>query len=298
MSAVLRLATPEVALELDPDFGARITGLRDLVTGREWLAQGGRRRMAGEDAVYGADDAVGWDECFPTVAPWDARATVWGTVLRDHGALWGRPARVVTQAQTEVVTEQEGPLFTFRRRITLAGRELRADYRLTNRTDVPLPWLWAAHAMLQVGPDDRILLPGVHEVTAAHLAREGRIVTAPALAWPGPNPDWPERLDRVQPQSAGLAAKLYLDGVPGGAAYVGHGDDWLRIGWSGGIAALGIWLNYGGWPGPGGSYHLGLEPTNAPVDHLGQAIGRGTPALAAGSGTGWSLRYTFGARPP
>src|SRR5664279_4148592 len=74
-----------------PAYGARVVSLLDKTSGREWITQGVRSGNTGEDAVYLGAEAVGWDECFPTVGPWDASATPWRRRLRDHGDLWGRP---------------------------------------------------------------------------------------------------------------------------------------------------------------------------------------------------------------
>jgi hypothetical protein len=292
------LANAEMSVAVDVAYGARITSIYDRVTGREWMLQGDRGVDVSDTAIYGAGEAIGWDECFPTVLPWDASGTVWGTMLRDHGVLWGRPAEIVEASDRHAVTTQFGETFSFRRTLELYGPILRAKYRLENRTREPLPYLWAAHGMLRVMPDDRIVLPGVARVRANHLARGGKILVAPTLSWPGPNPAWPEALDRVQPVTAYLAAKLYLADVPGGAAYVGNETGWLRIGWSKEIDSLGIWLNYGGWPTSGVVHHIGLEPTNAPVDDLGAAIARATPPVPPCGQREWSVTYALRAPTP
>lgn len=292
-----RIENDDLAVTVDAAYGARVTSIVDKRTGREWMARGANSANTGENAVYAADEAVGWDECFPTVAPWDASATPWGRVLRDHGDLWGRPAAVVAVTPTRLTTRQADPLYSFERTLDLDGATLAARYRVENLSGQPLPYLWALHGLLNVGPDDRILLPGVATVLATYLGRSGKTVSAPSLAWPGPNAVWPEPLDAVLPASSQVAAKLYAVDIAGGSAWVGHGREWLRIGWDGAIDSLGIWLNYGGWPAPGRVHHIALEPTNAPVDHLGQAMERGTPMLAPRAVREWTVTFTFGAEP-
>jgi galactose mutarotase-like enzyme len=292
------LANGDISVTVDADYGARIVSLRDLVTGREWMLQGKNSADTSEDAVYGTAEAIGWDECFPTVAPWDASHTIWGRVLRDHGDLWGRPAEIVEQTDIRLVTIQSGILFSLTRALEVNGTTLRVAYRLSNRSAEDLPYLWAAHGMLRVAPDDRIVLPGIDMVIATYLARDGDIDAARMLRWPGPNTEWLEPFDRVHPASSRRAAKLYVTDVPGAEAYVGNVAGWLRISWSEEIDSLGIWLNYGGWPVPGDAHHIGLEPTNAPVDHLGQAIARGTAALPPGVVHEWAIEYTVRAPAP
>lgn len=55
-----------------PDYGARVISLFDRLGGREWMTQGRESPNTGEDATYLGQEAVAWDECFPTVGAWDA----------------------------------------------------------------------------------------------------------------------------------------------------------------------------------------------------------------------------------
>jgi hypothetical protein len=287
-----------MAVAVNPAYGARVTSFRDRQTGREWVAPGGVSGKVGEDAVYGADEAVGWDECFPTIAPFDARATPWGRVLRDHGDLWGRPAAVVERAPQRLTTQQAKPLVTFSRTLELDGKSLRAHYRLESHAAEPLPWLWAQHGLLRVTAGDHIILPGIGRVLATYLTRGGDVPREAVLHWPGPNLAWPAALDVVQSASAGLAAKLYVENWAGRTAYVGAPGEWLAISSDNRVASLGVWLNYGGWPSPGNVHHIALEPTNAPVDHLGQAIERGVPPLPPRAVREWTTSITLRASPP
>ncbi len=289
----------EMSVTVDIDYGARIVSLFDMRTNREWMLQGQHGPEPDEEAQYLGDDAVGWDECFPTVAPCNAWSTPWGGVLRDHGVLWGRRAEIVEIGATHVVTSwRHLGLFVFQRALRLDGTSLRADYWLENCSLEPLPYLWAAHGMLRVTSEDRIVLPTVRGVVATYLVRDGATFSARSMRWPGPNPDWPEPFDHVQPVGLHSAAKLYVSGLPGAAAYVGNESGWLRVGWSREIESLGIWLNYGGWPTAGSLHHIGLEPTSAPVDHLNAAIACAAPAITPGRGVSWSVTYTLRAPAP
>ncbi len=66
----------------------RVTSLLDRASGREWMTAGGQSPQTGDDAVYLGDEAVAWDECFPTVGRCNVSATPWRRTLRDHGELW------------------------------------------------------------------------------------------------------------------------------------------------------------------------------------------------------------------
>src|SRR5258706_13509394 len=90
----LTLENECLRLVLLPELGAKITSLVDLERGREWLAghDGRDYRRASLDADFGAPDASGWDECFPSVGAGFHFASPWeGVRLADHGELWTRP---------------------------------------------------------------------------------------------------------------------------------------------------------------------------------------------------------------
>ena len=102
----------------------------------------------------------------------------------------------------------------------------------------------------------------------------------------------PFTLDKVQPASSVFAGKFYAK-VPSHTARVGHAGQWLELNWDQSVEQLGIWLTYGGWPGPGGHHEIALEPTNAAADSLGEAIDAGAPPLAPGERRDWRVTLTL-----
>jgi galactose mutarotase-like enzyme len=238
---------------------------------------------------------VGWDECFPTVAPWDATATAWGRRLRDHGDLWGQPWTVDAQSSVLLTTSHTTSEYRFTRTLELLGSTLRARYEVTNLGGIELPWMWALHGLLAVTPADRLELPGITSATATYLSHRGETLAVPELPWPGPGPALPLALDVVHPASAQFAGKLYVGRLPGGIASVGGPGGWIDLGWNADeIGYAGLWFNYGGWPGPGTLHHIAVEPTTAPVDHLGAALAGGTAlTLAPGARRAWTVTLTL-----
>lgn len=278
--ATLRSETALVSV--DPAFGARVVGLQDLRSGREWLSTGPRSTGTGEDAVFGEAQAKGWDECFPTVAPCDAGGTAWNRRLRDHGDLWGRPWSF-SQAGNRLTAWFEGAGFRFERVLSLAGARLEAAYAVANTGTGTLPYLWAQHALLALRPGERIDLPGVDAVTVTQAERDGRPVEHLTGRWPNLSPSLPFTLDRVEETGACFAAKLYAPVAGAFRARVGGTDGWLAIGWQGGeVEAVGIWLAYGGWPQNGSAVHqVAVEATTAGADSLADALGTGRHRLLA-----------------
>lgn len=290
---VVSIENEHLRIGVTPSYGARVVSLVDKASGREWLAQGSESRSTSEDAVYLGDEAVGWDECFPTVAPWDASATRWRRRLRDHGDLWGRPWTTAVPSPTTLSASFDGGDFRFTRTLELHGRSAFASYCAVNLGLAPLPYLWALHGLLSVQPGERIEIPGVDRVTATHMSLAGKTLAIPDLGWSEQTAALPFPLDTVQSANASFAGKFFASGVAGGSARVGRPSEWLELGWDDSIDHLGIWITYGGWPGPGGHHEIALEPTNAPADHLGQAISAGASPLASGERRDWRVTLTL-----
>ncbi|MCX7301657.1 MAG: hypothetical protein NTX73_15035 [Rhodobacterales bacterium] len=295
----VRLENADLRVDVSPSYGGRVVHLIDRQTGRDWMVPGGESPQTGEDAVYGANEAVGWDECFPTVSRWDATGTVWDRNLRDHGDIWGRPMEVLAQSCDCLTLSVETAEYRFERSLRLDGPVLHAGYAVENRTKAPMPFLWALHALLEVRPGDRLVMPGIGRMAAAFVGMNGQRIEMEGMAWP----EGDQRLGfpfDVVPEPNGFMAKLYADVPADACAFVGGPDRWLGIQWDGKENGhLGFWLTYGAWPapGPGSMHHLAIEPTTAPADHLGQAIASGQDhALAPGRRREWSVRLVVSDR--
>lgn len=287
------------ALRVDilPGYGARVSSLVDKASGRDWIFPGGQSSNTGEGAVYSRDEAVGWDECFPTVGAFDASGTPWKRRLRDHGDLWGRPWRIDSATPTQLSTTYADPMFEFTRVLSVEGSTLVADYRVVNRTGESLPFLWALHGLLVVSPADRIVMPDAQAVTATYLSLGGKRYPTPSdFGWPGPDAVFPLNLDDVQPASINMAGKLLAHGIRSRSVALGHGREWLTIAWDAPIDDLGMWFAYGAWPEPGELHHIALEPQSANADHIGQAIERGAAPIAPHATIDWQVRMSVGVR--
>ena len=279
-SPVSRLSNDRVSLSIDAGFGARVTELCDLATGRQWLLPGPRTEDVGEAAVYRGAASRGWDECFPTILPCDHQ--VWGGRLRDHGMLWGR-AWTVTDAGSDAVAavfEAEGIRFT--RRLALSGGQIVATYSVTSARETDVPYMWSQHCVLQVTPADRIDLSGT-----------GRMQTD-GLAF-----DWPDHPGRnlrwIGPEDEGFVLKAYALSPTTASAKVTGRQGGLQFDWDGhAVPALGLWLDYGGWPEEAPLHQVAIEPTTAAADDLSGAIALGQERwLAPGDTHNWSVRLTL-----
>jgi len=287
----IHLRSAEVEIAVAPHRGARISGLLDRRTGRNWLAGDARGPIPADADRFGAAAAAGWDECFPNVAaeasPGDA---IRGRPLRDHGDLWGRAWRSVASGEQSLTLAYDGDGYEFERRLALRGETLEADYRVLNRSARALPFLWAAHPLLALRPGERLELPGVRTVEASYLSTAPEGARGRALAWPEGDGCAPFPLDRIQPASAHFAGKFFARPPSAGVARVIGVNQSLEIEWEG-VDHLGLWLTYGAWPTRNDIVHVALEPTTAPFDSLAEAIAAGAAkTLAPGAERGWKVR--------
>lgn len=288
-SQTTTISSGRMSLSVDTAFGARVTDLTDLATGRQWLLTGQRAPDTSETVVYRGLESRGWDECFPTILPCVARE--WGGRLRDHGMLWGRPWGIV-EAGPQVLTSRFcGDGIYFDRQLVLSGSELTASYTVTSTLTAAVPYMWSQHCVLSLTQADRISLTGQEQMMTDGLGFD----------WP----EYPGRdLTRVGAEDEGFVLKSYAR-TPGAAtAEVRGPQGGLRFDWDGAeIGALGVWLSYGGWPKEAPLHQVAIEPTTAAADDLAGAIALGQERwLAAGEMHNWSVRLTLldpaeGARP-
>lgn len=289
----IELANGRLALAVDLDDGAKVVSLRCLRHGREWLSQRRDDLPPSAEGTFGARESWGWDELFPTVLPGPGAPPPWEAPLRDHGELWGRAWQLVERSGERLVARYEdaGGRFELVRALTLEGDGLRADYRVVNGTSSGLPFLWSMHPILGLTPGERLVLPGVDAVHATYVSHPRLDPGEQRLGWPVA--DAGVELDRVTAPDGSTALKLYAEPAQPPSVAVEGARCRLRLRALGGgpVTAIGLYLNYGGWPGPGSPLHqVGLEPTTAGVDHLAAAGERRRAAYVdPGSELGWGI---------
>src|SRR3954463_15441636 len=111
-----------------PEIGGKIISIMSRRTGREWLWRNpylALRKPPADATDFGAFDAGGWDEVFPTVNPCSVPNSAWGDRrLTDHGELWYRPWQIVaanadSQTGTTLSLAVDDPQLPFRFERTL-----------------------------------------------------------------------------------------------------------------------------------------------------------------------------------
>ena len=206
-----------IAIAVVPALGGKITSMRDLVSGREWLWKGTQLdyREVGHGASYLRDgDFGGWDECFPSIAecPDPNRP---GEIVPDHGDLWSQPWEM-TARRTSAAAALAGTCrgvtwpYTFRRTLIMrpGSAELAFDYEVTNDADGPLKFIWSAHPLFSADGPGAIEMS--HDLTWHTFLTFPDDLEGGAPQLRGGHP---QTID-VPTNDAGVAYKVWSDPVP------------------------------------------------------------------------------------
>ena len=268
----LQLSDRSVRLAVLPGWGGKVSEIVDLRRQHQWLTENpvSPYRLPTYASNYVRDfdvsgfDVKGFDECFPTVracpypaAPWE-RAPV-----PDHGEVWSLPWSVqVNGGVLHVPTHGVRLPFRLEKTLRLLGNATaRFDYRATNLSPFPMPFVLSSHPLLALRPGMVLSLP------ITNLC----VYSAPSFpALPGQVIPWPRfddlDLSLVPPADAGLSAKLFSPPLTAGWADLADPVDGTQFRFEfdpAQVTHLGLWLNYGGWArltGLAPYYKLGLEP--------------------------------------
>jgi len=306
----VQVNTGAVSVTVMPELGGKLSSLRDLRTGREWLWRHPRlayRRAAHGDSYVAQADTGGWDECFPTVAPCEYPAPPWaGAALQDHGELWSQEARLEVEEGDDVTlrTRWQGVAlpYTFERLVGLAAdsARLRFEYAVTNNADAPMQFIWSAHPLLALEPGMELRLPPA--------ARFNRWATLPPDLLADDNglryPLTVRGIDltALPNAAAGVALKLWSDPLHAddGWATLRARDGEFRMQWDARqLPQVAFWMNLGAWAGDGGApyFNLGLEPCIGAQDSLAEAVTKWNlfETLPARGSRTWRLEIELGA---
>jgi hypothetical protein len=282
-------------------------------TGREWLWRNPHlplRKPPADATDFGAFDAGGWDEVFPTVNPCRVPNSAWGNRgLTDHGELWFRPWQVLVAsvdpragATITLAVDAFDLPFRFERTLTLTDglAPLTASYSVTNKSTMPMAFIWAAHPLLAIEPGDSFCLPEGTRVRYTGIVGLELPTNLTEFAWPilplasGDSLD----LSRAPQPSTRFAIKLFAENVQGNAIRVANRDqtEVVRLHLEQTHAThIGLWLNYEAWSGANTPpyYNAGVEPTNFPHDDLSVAARDRSSELAPGASCDWELSVSI-----
>jgi hypothetical protein len=268
-----------LSVQFLPEFGGKITSLRSVRTGAEFILPPLNEYahvLPSDD--FSKSDGGGFDECLPSVAPCESIAGA--SSIPDHGDLWRTPWQIEPK-HGEIILHAESisrPL-GLRRRATLQDETLILEYDLVNLSNEPTIWLWSAHPLFQVTSGDPILLPdGIEEIEVEY--------SNPGIFKKGSTVPWPiatsllgtTRNLSIMPKRDGTTALKFFARMGGSgwcALYRKELGQGLVLRFDpNALPFVGLWICAGAWPAEGVAkqYTVAIEPTTSKADSLEAAV--------------------------
>ena len=299
-AGVCSLKNTELSVEVVPAEGGRISSLKSLHSGVEFLTQSqrtGSNPKAGLAARFQDGPCAGIEECLPTVGPCGPDTE--GGAAPDHGDFWQVPWKLLSSSETHASLTAVGFSRTlgFSKELTLEHNTLRVAYTVVNSGTATQSFLYACHPLFAVSAGDRVYLPGeVRELRLEYSKGDRLGASGSVLAWPitksgihlevtlGPKEETAEMF--YTPRLVKGICGIYRESS-GQVIEVSFDAERLPY--------LGLWLCYGGWPSDGKEprqYAVALEPTTSPCNTLTEAQRTHTAiSVEAGEAYGWEIQF-------
>lgn len=297
----LLLENDSVLLIILPEIGGKIIKLENKFSGSNLLLTPGQNPVSYEKAFYGADyskfDPSGFDECLPTISACSFEVNEKNFIYPDHGELWSREWKYKL-TEDEIVLEIPGVAFhyKFEKRIRLDGEKIIISYLINNYSEDTFYFLWAAHPLLAVEPEDRIIFPDSVQKMFLNWSSDDKIGShADLLNWPCLTGSKRKDFSIVQKINYDKAVKLFTEKLEEGKASVlfkATGEELVFKFDVNKIPYMGLWLCYGGWPVDSEKKYLtvAIEPSIGRPDSLAEAISRNEAGVVQGkSQMSWEL---------
>jgi galactose mutarotase-like enzyme len=196
---------------------------------------------------------------------------------------------------------------TFYKNIRLKRNSLWISYKVENRSDYEVDYVWSSHPLLAVRPGDRVMVPPeVHEafIDQSHTGRFGGF--GDYVSWPlataGKNIG--SDLSFLLPPEADTAEKYFTPRLSHGWCALDSPSDGHSITFRFDpkvVPFVGMWINQGGWPRNSAFRHytVALEPCSGAPDSLEKAVEYGQASTLAGKETkGWEMEIEVRPGPP
>jgi len=300
-AGVCFLKSSELSVEILPAEGGRISSLKSLRSGMEFLTQsrrGGRYPKAGLDTPFQDGPCAGIEECLPTVGP-SGPETEDGPAP-DHGDFWQLPWQLHAASDTHARMSAVGFSRTLRfsKQLTVEHSTLRVAYTVENAGSTAQSFLYACHPLFAVSAGDGVLLPSeIREVRLDYSKGDRLGASGSITTWPTTKSG--VRLDVTLGPEAGTAEMFYTSRLQEGLCgiYRVASAQVLEVSFdTERLPFLGLWLCYGGWPSDGKEprqYAVAIEPTTSPCNTLANAQQTNTTiSLKAGERYDWEILFT------
>jgi len=290
----------DLMVKILPQLGGKIYSLVNKRTGREWMDRPSGRvfRRPVPGTSWGDWDRCGWDELFPSIdacnfpGPYLA-----GTAVPDHGEVWSLPWSFSQIGTDGIRLYVNGNIWPYRleKTVCISDNSVEFNYKLTNYSKEPLPYIWAPHPILAGSDSFEIKLPiGIDKAITSFSVNERLGKRGGIHNWPLATDCSGKMIDlsNMPARHTNAAEKLYLASpLMEGWCLVRDritGEQFKMTFDPAQLPYLGIWINAGGWDG---EYHIALEPATGFLDNLEESYACQKCAILAGGETrSWWLQ--------
>lgn len=282
MSQPLTLENEYFRLEVWPQYGGKVSSIKDKTDGYELLTTLPVElpTRCPYDCPYVDTWPAGWDECFPSLSPGSYPSYPYQDIpIPDHGELWALPTTCVP-TRDGITTVWQGLRFGYRltRKLFLQGPTIQTEYTLINLSPFDFPFLWTPLIPLSVQSSIQIDSP-----------KKG--VLQNGLAWPQLDPDY--QFDDVNKLPSARAWSVHFQDPINQPVLIRYSERkrLLQIDFNSDTGVNAFWrlaVNTGTSDGP---KSLTLAPATGRSDQLVQAIHDSSSAVLPASGrVSWQLR--------
>lgn len=294
------LQNAALSVEILPDEGGRISSLKSLCSGMEFLTQsqrGGSYFQPGFHAAFQDGPCAGIEECLPTVGACGSETD--GGPVPDHGDFWQLRWNVSSVSSSHIHMYATGFSRTLRfsKRLSLNDDSVRIVYRVENIGPISQSFMYACHPLFAISVGDLIFLPSEVRELRVDYSRGNRLGSSDKMI------SWPEsqtgiRLDIAGDPALGIAEMFYTGRLSQGRCglYRSATGQLLDILFDPErLPYLGLWLCYGGWPDGASDtkqYAVALEPTTSGCNTLSEAEHSGSAiVLDVGKTFDWEVHF-------
>ena len=288
---MIQIESAALLVTILPEVGGKVGQIRDKSSGRDILVPPQRPyRTIPIDGDWLQHDTSGMDDCFPNVAAGAYPQAPWASAhLPDLGEWTHRIWNVTKAGAREVVIETTGSALPYlaTKTVRFADEQtLEFSYRVQNRGQSPIRYLWSAHPLIAV-PDEYELEIAPGDLTFRLFPSDGEVRPWPAFKGTSLSSEWIPK---------GTDLKVFVTGLTQGwcalrlQAYSLRFTFDLRT-----VPVVGIWFNNHGFPA-GSDQPLrcvAVEPCTSPSDLLDELDPGAYPTIAAGGVAQWSMQLSI-----
>jgi hypothetical protein len=291
---VIRLESAALQVDVLPEVGGKVGQIRHKGSGCDLLIPPRRPyRTIPADGDWLKHDTSGMDDCFPNVAGGLYPEQPWATVRLPDLGEWTHSMWSVRHAEpAQLVMEKAGDALPYMaiKTIGFANEQtLEFSYRVENRGQFPLRYIWSAHPLIAAGEKFKVALPA-GSASFRIFPPTDTVYTWPLYKGRDISSEW------IPP---GTTLKVFVTGLDGGWCALELPEHTLRFSFnSEAVPVVGVWFNNFGFPGADARAFrcIAVEPCTAPSDLLDDLDAAAYPRIGAGAVVEWSMRLSISPR--